>query len=98
MIEITLNGERRTLPRSLSVRELIEHIGLDTRKVAAEVNRERGPGPGPPTEKVGAAKSRIKGPEEYHEENGEKQLNVHRQRNALIRAIHERIKDRKSVV
>jgi predicted transcriptional regulator len=61
---------------------------------AAQVNRERGPGPGPPTEKVGAAKSRIKGPEEYHEENSEKQLNVHRQRNALIRAIHERINEK----
>jgi thiazole synthase len=40
MIEITLNGEINTLPRSLSVQELVEHIGLDPRKVAVEVNRE----------------------------------------------------------
>ena len=40
MIEISVNGERRTLLRPLSVRELIDHIGLDPRKVAAEVNCE----------------------------------------------------------
>ncbi len=40
MIEITLNGECRTLSRPLSVWELIAHLGLDPRKVAAEVNRE----------------------------------------------------------
>src|SRR5271168_1536521 len=40
MIDITLNGERKTLSRQLSVRELIDHIGLDPRKVAAEVNCE----------------------------------------------------------
>jgi thiazole synthase len=40
MIDITLNGERRTLPRPLSVRELIDDIGLEPRKIAAEVNCE----------------------------------------------------------
>ena len=40
MIEITLNGERKTLPRPLSVRELLDHVGLDPRTVAAEVNCE----------------------------------------------------------
>jgi thiazole synthase len=40
MIEITLNGERKTLPSSLSVHELLNQIGLDAHRVAAEVNRE----------------------------------------------------------
>jgi sulfur carrier protein len=40
MIEITLNGERRTLSRPLSVCELIDHIGRDPRKVAVEINCE----------------------------------------------------------
>ena len=40
MIEITLNGEANSLPRPLSIQELIERIGLDPRKVAVEVNRE----------------------------------------------------------
>jgi thiazole synthase len=40
MIEITLNGERNSLPEPLTVTELIEHIGLDPRKIAVEVNRE----------------------------------------------------------
>ncbi len=40
MIEITLNGETNTLPRELSIQELVEHIGFDPRKIAVEVNRE----------------------------------------------------------
>src|SRR6185369_1735436 len=40
MIEITLNGEPSTLPRPMSIQELIETNGLDARKVAVEVNRE----------------------------------------------------------
>jgi lysylphosphatidylglycerol synthetase-like protein (DUF2156 family) len=40
MIDITLNGERRMLSRALSVRKLIDRIGLDPRKVTAEVNCE----------------------------------------------------------
>src|SRR5438552_15717931 len=40
MIEITLNGEPKGLPQSLSIQQLIEHIGLDPRKVAVELNRE----------------------------------------------------------
>jgi lysylphosphatidylglycerol synthetase-like protein (DUF2156 family) len=43
MIDITLNGQRRTLPRPLSDRMLNDHIGLDPRKVAAEVNDEIAP-------------------------------------------------------
>lgn len=40
MIDITLNGEPNSLPGSLSIRELIERIGLDPRKIAVEINRE----------------------------------------------------------
>jgi thiazole synthase len=40
MIEININGHRKTLPQPLSIRELIGSIGLEPRKVAVEVNRE----------------------------------------------------------
>ena len=40
MIEITLNGERKTLSQPMTVLELVEFVGLDPRKVAAEVNQE----------------------------------------------------------
>ncbi|MBV9123990.1 MAG: sulfur carrier protein ThiS [Planctomycetes bacterium] len=40
MLEVTINGEPRTLPESLSVAELIEHLGYNPRRVAVEVNRE----------------------------------------------------------
>ena len=40
MIQITLNGEPNSLPRPLSIQELVEQIGLDPRKIAVEVNRE----------------------------------------------------------
>src|SRR5688500_17354586 len=45
MVEITLNGERRSLPKPLSLLELIEQMGYDRRKVAVEVNREVVPRP-----------------------------------------------------
>ena len=40
MIEININGQRKTLSQPLSIRELICYVGLDPRKVAVEVNRE----------------------------------------------------------
>jgi thiazole synthase len=40
MIEININGQRKTLPQPLSIRELIASIRLEPRKVAVEVNRE----------------------------------------------------------
>ena len=40
MLEITLNGEKKTLPTSLSVKELVEKLGYDGRRIAVEVNRE----------------------------------------------------------
>ncbi len=44
MVEITLNGERRELPKPLSVQELVEQLGYDRRKVAVEVNQQVVPG------------------------------------------------------
>ena len=40
MIEININGQRKTLPQPLSIRELIGSMCLEPRKVAVEVNRE----------------------------------------------------------
>jgi thiazole synthase len=41
MVEITLNGQRQTLPETLSVQQLLRQLGYDTlRGVAVEVNRE----------------------------------------------------------
>ncbi len=40
MIDIILNGEPSSLPRPLSIQELVEQIGLDPRKIAVEINRE----------------------------------------------------------
>ncbi len=40
MIDITLNGERRSLPAFFSVQKLVEHLGYDRRRIAVEVNRE----------------------------------------------------------
>src|SRR5690242_17576050 len=38
MLEITLNGEPRTLPQPLSVEELLDQLGYDRRRTAVEVN------------------------------------------------------------
>jgi thiazole synthase len=40
MIEITINGERKTLSQPLSVEDLIREIGLDPGRIATEVNDE----------------------------------------------------------
>ena len=39
-VEITLNGETRRLDASLSVRGLLESLGLDPAKIAVERNLE----------------------------------------------------------
>jgi len=39
-VEITVNGERREVPDGLTVRALVEHLGLAEGPVAVEVNRE----------------------------------------------------------
>jgi thiazole synthase len=40
MLQLTVNGQARTLPRPLSVAELLQELGYDRRRVAVEVNRE----------------------------------------------------------
>lgn len=40
MVDITLNGEPRTLPASFTVKELVEQLGYDRRRIAVEVNQE----------------------------------------------------------
>ncbi len=39
-MEVTVNGARRDVPDGLSVRGLVEHLGLTEGPVAVEVNRE----------------------------------------------------------
>ena len=38
-VRIRLNGETRAISRPGSVRELLEELGLDSRRVAVELNR-----------------------------------------------------------
>src|SRR4051794_30341220 len=40
MIDITLNGEPRTLPQSLSVAELLAQYQLDPYKIVVEINHQ----------------------------------------------------------
>lgn len=40
MIEIQLNGEPKTLEKSGTIAEMLAELGLDTRKIAVEQNRE----------------------------------------------------------
>lgn len=40
MLEITLNGEKKTLLAPVSVRELVDGLGYDRTRIAVEVNRE----------------------------------------------------------
>ncbi len=40
MIEITLNGKKTELNSDLSVQNLIDNLGIDTKKVAIECNLE----------------------------------------------------------
>lgn len=39
-VQITVNGEPRDVPDALSVRQLIEHLGLTDGPVAVEKNRQ----------------------------------------------------------
>lgn len=45
MLKITLNGEPKSLPNCLSVKELLEELGYDLHRVAVEVNQEVVPRP-----------------------------------------------------
>src|SRR5437870_1198609 len=40
MLQITLNGDTRTLPAQVSVAQLLEQLGYDRKRAAVEVNRE----------------------------------------------------------
>jgi thiazole synthase len=40
MLEVTINGEIRTFHQTLTVAELLDRLGHDSRRVAVEVNRE----------------------------------------------------------
>jgi thiazole synthase len=40
MLEVTINGETRTFPETLTVADLLGQLGHDSRRVAVEVNRE----------------------------------------------------------
>jgi sulfur carrier protein len=39
-MQVTVNGAEREIPEGLTVRGLVEHLGLDEGPVAVEVNRE----------------------------------------------------------
>jgi thiazole synthase len=47
-MQVTLNGEARTLPEPLTVADLVEQLGYDCRRIAVEVNREVVPLPRQP--------------------------------------------------
>lgn len=53
-MNITLNGTTREIPDGLTVRELVEHLGLGGGPVAVEINREIVPRAEHPTRKVAA--------------------------------------------
>jgi len=40
MIQVTLNGQTKTLPEPLTVAQLLDQLGYDRRRIAVEVNRE----------------------------------------------------------
>jgi thiazole synthase len=52
MLHLTVNGETRTVPQTLSVAELIDQLGFDRRRVAVEVNREVVPRPRHPDHRL----------------------------------------------
>lgn len=39
-IPIKVNGEDRIIPSGLNIRQLLAHLGLDSGRVAVELNRE----------------------------------------------------------
>lgn len=52
MIELTINGEPRTLTQPLTVAQLVEQLGYDRRKIAVELNREVVPLPRHPEQQL----------------------------------------------
>jgi thiazole synthase len=45
MLQLTINGEPRTLPAPLTVAQLLDQLGHDRRRIAVEINREVVPRP-----------------------------------------------------
>jgi thiazole synthase len=45
MLQLTINGEPRTLPEPLSIAELLDSLGYDRTRIAVEVNRDLIPRP-----------------------------------------------------
>src|SRR5207248_1327122 len=45
MVELTINGETRSVPEALSVADLLAQLGYDRRRIAVEVNRQIVPRP-----------------------------------------------------
>jgi thiamine biosynthesis protein ThiS len=39
-MELTINGEKQTLPQQMTVAALLAHLGIDVRQVAVERNLE----------------------------------------------------------
>lgn len=40
IIQVTINGEPKELPRPMTIAELLEYLGLKSGRVAVELNRE----------------------------------------------------------
>src|SRR5947208_10293611 len=45
MVQLTINGEARSVPETLSVADLLAQLGYDRRRIAVEVNRQIVPRP-----------------------------------------------------
>jgi thiazole synthase len=52
MLQLTINGQPRTLGEALSVAELLDQLGYDRRRIAVEVNQEVVPRPCHPTHRL----------------------------------------------
>jgi thiamine biosynthesis protein ThiS len=40
LISVEINGEARSIPSQLNILELLQHLQIDTQRVAVELNRE----------------------------------------------------------
>jgi thiazole synthase len=53
MLQVTINGETRTLPQPLSVADLLDQLGYDRQRIAVEVNQAVVPRPLHPSHRLG---------------------------------------------
>jgi sulfur carrier protein len=51
-MQVTVNGRPQEVPEEISVRQLLEHLGLSAGPVAVEINREIVPRASHPTHRV----------------------------------------------